>query len=162
MSVFANLRQFLYPPEFRINLIKSYDLTTILKVVANLPDKKLSVTISDESIRFLSDLCVSLWRLEKKLIKPGSDQPLEEMARAYSSLTSIWNALIQAGVTVREHTGLVNDSGLPISVIGYQEIPGISKPKIIETIKPTVYLQGNPVQYGEVIVGIPPSLGEMQ
>jgi len=162
MSVFASLRQFLYPPEFRINPIKSYDLNTILKVVANLPDKKLSTTISEESIRFLSDLSLSLWRLEKKMFKPGTDQPLEEMSHAYSSLASIWNSLIQAGVTVRDHTGLLYDSGLPLIVTDYQEIVGISKPKIIETIKPTVYLQGNPIQYGDVIVGITPRPGEMQ
>ncbi len=161
MSFFAGLRQFLYPPEFRINPLKPYDLNTILKVVANLPDKKLSETIGEESIRFLSDLSLSLWRLEKKMIKPGTDQPLGEMSRAYSSLASVWNSLIQAGVTVREYTGLLYDYGLPIVVTGYQEIAGVSKPKIIETVKPTVYLQGNPVQHGEVIVGIPPRLGEI-
>ncbi len=156
MSVFTSLRQFFYPPEFRINTIKPYDLNTILKVVANLPDKGLSSTISEESIRFLSDLSLCLWRLEKKMTKPGTDEPLEEMSNAFSSLTSVWNILIQSGVSVREHTGLVFDSGLPLKVIGYQEILGMSEPKIIETIKPTVYLHGNPVEYGEVIIGILP------
>lgn len=156
MGLFASLRQFLYPPEFRINPIKSYDLNTILKVVANLPDKGLSLTISEESIRFLSDLTISLWRLEKKMIKPGTDQPLEEMSHAYSSLASVWNILIQAGVSVREYTGIAYDPGLPLTVIDYQEISKIAEPKIMETIKPTVYLHGNPVQYGQVIVGTPP------
>ncbi len=160
MSIFVGLRQFLYPPEFRINPIKSFDLNTILKVVANLPDKGLSLTISEESIRFLSDLSISLWRLEKKMVKPGTDQPLEEMSHAYSSLASIWNILIQAGVSVREYTGLSYDPGLPLVAIGYQVITRISKPKIVETIKPTVYLHGNPVQYGEIIVGTPPRKDE--
>lgn len=158
MNILSSLRQLLYPPEFRISPVKSFDLNTILKVVANLPDKGISEVISEESLKFLSDLSVSLWRLEKKMIKPGTDQPLEKYSRAYTSLTSIWNALIQAGVTVREHTGLVFDPDLPLSVIGYQVVLEISEPKIIETIKPTVYLQGNPIQYGEVIVGIPPDL----
>lgn len=156
MSILAGLRQWLYPPEFRIYPVKSYDFNTILKVVANLPDKGLSSTINEESIRFLSDLSRSLWRLEKKMTKPGTDQPLEEMSRAYSSLTSIWNIIIQSGVSVREHTGLLYNSALPVEAIGYQEVLGISEPKIIETIKPTVYLHGNPVQYGEVVVGISP------
>lgn len=160
MSILAALRQFIYPPEFRINPIKPYDLNTILKVVANLPDKRLSSTISKESIRFLSDLSLSLWRLEKKMIKPGTDQPLEGMSRAYSSVTSIWNILIQTGLTVREHTGLLYNPSLPLMVIGYKEISGILEPKVIQTIKPTVYLHGNPVQYGEVIVGIPPRKDE--
>lgn len=155
MSVLSYLRQFMYPPEFRINPMKTYDLNTILKVVANLPDKGISTTISEESIRFLSDLSLSLWRLEKKMTKPGADQPLEGMSHAYSCLTSIWNILIQAGVTVREHTGLLYEPGLPLVVIGYQEILEISEPKIMQTMKPTVYLHGNPVQYGEVIVGLP-------
>ncbi len=155
MSVLAYLRQFMYPPEFRISPMKPYDVNTILKVVANLPDKGISATFSQESIRFLSDLSLSLWRLEKRMIKPGADQPLDEMFHAYSSLTSIWNILIQAGVTVREHTGLLYESELPLVVLGYQEILGVSEPKIIQTIKPTVYLHGNPIQYGEVIVGLP-------
>ena len=155
MSFFSCLRQFLFPPEFRITPIKSYDFNTILKVVANLPDKGISTTISEESIRFLCDLSLSLWRLEKKMTKPGAEQPLEGMSHAYTSLTSIWNILIQAGVTVREHTGLLYESRLPLTVMGYEEILGISEPTIVKTMKPTVYLQGNPVQYGEVIVGLP-------
>lgn len=155
MSILACLRQFMYPPEFRISPMKSYDVNTILKVIANLPDKGISTSISEESIRFLSDLSLSLWRLEKKMTKPGADQPLDEMTHAYACLTSIWNILIQAGVTVREHTGLLYESGLPLAVMGYEEIAGISEPTIIKTIKPAVYLHGNPVQYGEIIVGLP-------
>lgn len=155
MSVLSYLRQFIYPPEFRINSMKPYDLNTILKVVANLPDKGISTTISEESIRFLCDLSLSLWRLEKKMTKPGTDQPMEEMFHAYSCLTSIWNILIQSGVTVRDHTGLLYEPGLPLVIIEYQEISEISAPKIIRTIKPTVYLHGDPVQYGEAIVGLP-------
>lgn len=155
MNVLTCLRQFMYPPEFRINPMKPYDLNTILKVVANLPDKGLSTTISEESIRFLSDLSLSLWRLEKKMTKPGTDQPLDGMLHAYTSLTSIWNILIQAGVTVREHTGLLYEPRLPLAVMGYETISEISGPTIIKTMKPTVYLHGNPVQYGEVIVGLP-------
>lgn len=155
MNVLQSLRQFMYPPEFRISPMKPYDLNTILKVVANLPDKGLSTTISEESIRFLSDLSLSLWRLEKKMTKPGTNQPLDGMLHAYSSLTSIWNILIQAGVTVREHTGLLYEPGLPLAVIGYESNSEILEPTIIKTIKPTVYLHGNPVQYGEVIVGLP-------
>lgn len=156
MSIISGLRQYLYPPEFRIKPIKPYDLNTILKVVANLPDKGLSTTISKESISFLCDLSLCLWRLEKKLRKPGTDEPLDEMSNAYSSLASIWNILIQAGVTVREYTGLLFDSGLPLNVVGYQEEMGIIEPKILETIKPAVFLHGDPVQYGDVIVGISP------
>ena len=155
MSLSLGLRQFMYPPEFRIDPIKPYDLNTILKVVANLPDKEISTTFSAESIRFLSDLSLSLWRLEKKLTKPGTEQPLEGMSHAYSALTSIWNIVIQSGLTVREYTGLLYDPGLPVVVNGYEEISGISEPTIIKTIRPAVYLHGNTVQSGEVIVGLP-------
>lgn len=156
MSIISGLRQYLYPPEFRIKPIKPYDLNTILKVVANLPDKGLSTTISEESIRFLCDLSLCLWRLEKKMSKPGTDEPLDEMSNACSSLASVWNILIQSGVTVREYNGLLFDSGLPLNVVGYQEVMGIIEPKILETIKPTVFLHGDPVQCGDVIVGISP------
>jgi hypothetical protein len=156
MSLISSLRQFFYPPEFRIKPIKPYDLNTIMKVVANLPDKGLSSSISEESIRFLCDLSLCLWRLEKKTTKPGSDEPLDKMSNAYSCVSSVWNILIQAGVTVREYTGLLYDSGFPLNVVGYQEVTGISEPKVLETIKPTVFLHGEPVQYGAIIVGIPP------
>jgi len=159
MSFSAGLRQFMYPPEFRINPIKPYDLNTILKVIANLPDKGISTTFSAESIRFLSDLSLSLWRLEKKLTKPGTNQPLEGMSHAYSALTSIWNIVIQSGLTVREYTGLLYDPGLPVAVNGYEEIPEILESTIINTIKPAVFLHGNTVQPGEVIVGLPPKQG---
>ncbi len=155
MSLFSGWRQFLYPREFRITPLKLFDLNTILRLIANLPEKDVSDTTRTESLQFIIDFSLSLWRLQQKLMLPNTEQPLPEMRRAYNTLTSIWNSLIQAGISVREHNESLYHQGLSLSVAGYREVAGITQPIIVETIKPTVYLQDNPIYFGEVIVGIP-------
>lgn len=158
MGMFSSLRQLFYPPEFRIAPIKPLDLTTYLKVIANLLDKNdIPETTRQESIQFLIDLSISFWRLRKMLLKPGTAQPLGNMRNAYNSLVSPWNSLTQAGIMIRDHTNLPYDSGLSLTVISVKETTGLTEPKVIETVKPSIYFQGSPIFNGEVIVGVPVS-----
>lgn len=158
MSMFSSLRQLFYPPEFRIAPMKPLDLTTYLKVIANLLNKNgISQTTSEESLKFLIDLSIGFWRLRKTMLKPGTGQPLSNMRHAYNSLVSPWNSLTKAGIMIRDHTNLPYDSGLTLTVINFKETPGLTEPKVIETVKPSIYFEGNLVFNGEVIVGIPVS-----
>jgi hypothetical protein len=40
-----------------------------------------------------------------------------------------------------------------VSVIAYEPLPDLQRNTIIETIKPTVFYRGKPIQIAEVIVG---------
>jgi hypothetical protein len=110
-----------------------------------------------EHFRFLADVGTGLWRLRQKMVQPGTDRPLEEMRRAFRHLESVWDALTQAGMEIRDHTGEpVPEGGVyALKTVAFQPTPGISREKVIETIKPSIYYKDQMIQMGEVIVGTP-------
>lgn len=155
MGVFSGLRQFLYPREFRIAPLKPFDLTTFLKVIAHRSDKDAAQNVNSESIQFLNELSNSFWRLNKKMLLPGSGEPEQAMRHTYTALAFIWNALMQAGITMREYTDSPYNPELSLVVLSCQEVSGINEPRVIETVKPAIFLHQHLIQPGEVIVGVP-------
>ncbi len=89
------------------------------------------------------------------MVAPETGQPFEEMRRVYRDLESTWDTLTQAGVEIQDHTGCTYDPGEKLKVIAFQPMPECIFERVIETIKPTVYLQGRWIQMGEIIVGVP-------
>lgn len=108
--------------------------------------------------RLLADVCTGLWRLRGRMLKPDSDEPLDEMRRAYRHLQSVWDALRQAGIEIRDHTGeLVPEGGIyALKTIAFEPRPGFTRETVIETIRPSVYYRSETIQMGEVIIGTPP------
>jgi hypothetical protein len=92
--------------------------------------------------------------------QPGTDRPLDEMRRAYRHLESTWDALAQAGVEIIDHTGAPFDAGLAIKVLAYQPMPDLTRERVLETLKPSVYFKGERLQMGEVIVATPETSGD--
>ncbi len=153
----ASVRQLMYPEEFRIAPYEwPPELLSVFEKLMTLPENTLeSPNIMKENLSFFADVCTGLWRLRQKMLQMGTDRPLEEMRRAYRHLQSVWDALIQAGFEIQEHTGKLFDSGLSLKVIAFQPTPGIGREKVIETIKPSIYYKNESIQMGEVIVGTP-------
>jgi hypothetical protein len=119
------------------------------------PEAMVEPAIPEEWLRLLADVSTGLWRLRRRLIDSGTGQPREEMRRAYRDLQFTWDALLQAGVEILDHTGEPFDAGLSLSVLAYQPTEGIQREQVIETVKPTVYWNKQWIQMGEVIVGMP-------
>ncbi|MHB2149966.1 hypothetical protein ACX8XP_12980 [Calditrichota bacterium LG25] len=159
---FSKIRQFKFPKEFRIPPpTQPKDIISLIEVLNDQIQNLKQVDIKDinpndkEMNQFLADLATGLWRLKQKMIKSGTNQPLESMNRAYRHLESIWDTVVQVGVDIKDHTGDLFDSGMSIKVLAFQPTEGLSREKIIETIKPSVYLKNKRIQMGEVIVGTP-------
>jgi hypothetical protein len=108
-------------------------------------------------INLLSQLGTGLWRLKQKMVKPGTDEPLDEMRRAFRHLESTWDTLVQAGVEIQDHTGqAVPEGGVyALKAIAYEATPGLDREQVIETVKPSIYFRSQRIQMGEVIVGTP-------
>ncbi len=159
MSVRAEVRQMLFPREFRIPalppLLEAEDLLRTVRELSAAAGAARRESLDPGSLKLLADVGTGLWRLKQKMLRPGTDQPLEEMRRAYRHLESVWDALSQAGTEIQDHTGSPFDPGMAIRVISYQPTAGLAREKVIETIKPTIYYRGRTVQMGEVIVGRP-------
>ncbi|MFC5750687.1 hypothetical protein [Actinomadura rugatobispora] len=100
--------------------------------------------------RSLADVATSLWRLRTRVDR------MDDAPRAVvRHLETAWDALTDAGVEIKDHTGEPFDVGLAMSVVAYQPTPGLHREQIIETVRPGVYLGDHSIQMAEVIVGTP-------
>jgi hypothetical protein len=159
----GGLRQRMFPGEFRIPEAPwPEDTIAQLERIAEQITKHASAEKSREDLQssaghkaFLADVGTGLWRLRQKMTQPGTDKPLEEMRRAYRHFESVWDALERDGVKIYDHTGEDFDAGRSIKVLAYQPTAGLSRERVTETIKPTIYVNDERVQMGEVIVGTP-------
>ena len=105
--------------------------------------------------RFAAAVATGLWRMRNRMVEPGTDRPLPDLRPLFRHLEATWDALTSAGIEIQSHDGDIADPGLSLSVVAYQPTPGLDRDRIVETIRPTVYLGGRIIQQGEVIVGTP-------
>jgi hypothetical protein len=152
------MKQLKYPKEFRIYPVNPE--TASLKQIETLinelllhakkvPEAEVGAGVNKE---FLAEVSVGAWRLKKKMTDPANQQPLEEMKRAYRHLDSILLTLKNEGIEIQDHDGQKFDAGLSLKVLEYQETPGLESEYVLDTIKPSVYLSGERILMGEVIV----------
>ena len=159
INLLRNVRQWRYPKEFRIGEpVWSYDLLPALQRLSDaLSTPATSSSTLDETTyaRILADVATGLWRLRQRMLQPGTDEPREEMRRAYLSFESAWDALMEAGITIQDHTDSAFNAGLLLRVLAFQPTPGIVRETVIETVRPSIYYKQQLLQPGEVIVGTP-------
>ena len=159
LDLLSSLRQLRYPREFRIK--RTFWSPQILQawqeMGSHLPSAHEKSSVVDEAtyMRLLTEVTTNLWRLKQKMLQPGTEQPLEEMRSAYRSFEAAWNALMEAGIEVLDHTGSPFNSGMLLRVLAFQPTAGIAQETVIETIRPSIYYQQQNIQQGEVIVGTP-------
>jgi hypothetical protein len=156
------VHQLALPPEFRIALPRVQPLAVSRASESTSPDVDASArTVARPSHAIeegmLPDLCTGLWRLRRRMIDPETDRPLEEMRKPFRHLESVWDTLADAGVDIRDHTNepVPEYGSLGLSVLAYQPMPGFERERVIETVKPSVYVGGRLLQMGQVIVGTP-------
>ena len=158
MKTISRINQLLYPKEFRIlpmempfEALKQLEelLTTLSKSIHTDNNPSVDQVINKD---FLAEVSVGAWRLKKKMTDPKSGEPLNEMSRAYRHLESVFITLEKEGIEIQDHDGQSFDAGLSLKVLTYQPLPNIDKEFVYDTIKPSVYLNGERILMGEVIV----------
>lgn len=172
----ALLQRLALPVEFRVAAPTVQVPTAVVGSAANSAAESPSTNVEvplletgaspfvDESV--LPDLCTGLWRLRRRMIDPETDRPLEDMRKPFRHLESVWDTLADAGVDIRDHTNesVPEYGSIGLNVLAYQPMPGISRERVIETVKPSVYVGERLVQMGQVIIGTPekPSDGTVE
>ncbi len=106
-------------------------------------------------MRLQAEVLTGLWRMRGRLLKPGSNEPLEETKRAFRHFETAWDALANAGFRVEDYTRQPFRTGLNVDVLAYEEAPGLEAEIVLETVKPGVFYNDLLIQRGEVIVGTP-------
>jgi hypothetical protein len=156
-EIAAAFRQWRQPEEFRIGAEPWPD--EALRVLVDLAAARSTSTaaaaaepgdgggIAEQSV---ADIATSIWRLRGRL----AAQP-DGMRSVARHAESAWDALAQAGVEIRDHVNDPFDPGLALTVVAYQPTPGIDRDRVVEAIRPSIYLNDRPIQTAEVIVGTP-------
>jgi len=165
----GSLRQLMYPKEFRIEskrttaetleLLRQFLLREQSEPTQSLdPHAKAGLpTGADISDTTLSDLGTCLWRIRDRMIDRETGMPAEGNRRTFRHLQSAWDVLAQVGVRILDHTNeTVPEGGIySLKAVAYEPTSGLARETVIETVKPTIYLQDRMIQMGEVIIGTP-------
>ena len=72
-------------------------------------------------------------------------------------LDALRERLAAAGLVFQDHDGFVVDAGTVLDVVAWEERSDIERDVVVETVEPSVYCGGRPVQIGQVVVARPSS-----
>lgn len=157
--VIAQLRQWCYPPEFRIEAVSfSPELMTTLNEILSRIQSLVAVPEEDEKLlSIISELTIGLWRVRNRIrTLPDEGETVRRLKRV---MEAVWEVMEGNGIKVKEHTGEEYDEGMALEVLDTQIDPSLDRAKVIETVKPSVFLNGRLIQWGVVIVGKPHDKG---
>lgn len=109
--------------------------------------RQTTASTVDIDARALVEVGTAVWRLAAAAV-PGELR---------HHVDAVLDALTAAGVALRSHQNEPFDPGMALRVTAFQPVPGLARDEVIETLRPSVYLGGQLIALGEVIVGIPES-----
>jgi hypothetical protein len=132
-----------------------------LDSITQSPAPSPSLSRDSESIeRTMAILATQAWRMGNRLIDSDTKEARETLeSRDCRNVGRAWETimdeLLTFGVTIKDRTGENYDEGLPEKVVNGEPRAGLTHPRIIETLKPTIYLEQKIIQLGDIIVGLP-------
>ena len=109
--------------------------------------------------RALVVLGTEIWRARGKLPRNGEGTDARGLRLVETSLDKMAGALESLGLRHDDPSGRTWDERDPVKVLVFEETPGLTRPQVIEVVKPTLYLGESLLSAGEVVVGVPPGTG---
>ncbi len=111
---------------------------------------------ADAHEKALASIATNAWKAKARLKDVDSVEENGVLKRINGDLDRIWNVLVEdLGLEVKDHTGKDFDYGMALKVVTTQPTAGITKERVIETIKPTIYWKNKIIQIGEVVIATP-------
>ena len=158
MSVWDGLRQFKYPPAFRLPApvqgtrgATTEGIRELARLLQQAGGGATPARPVDDTGRSLGHLATLIWRLKEKAAR--LDRAIDRNLAL--AVDAAWAGLAKAGLEVKVHDGEPVTGGEAFHVLVYEPVDGLDREQVRETIKPTVFYQGVRVQDGEVVVGRP-------
>lgn len=162
----SRLRQLAVVRDFRVRPMETEALPILLadtlrdatssgdSVAPPVPSDRAPCSLDERS---LANLCTGVWRVRRRMIDSATGLPRDDMRMPFRHLESVWDTLLAAGVEIRDHTDepVPEYGSVALEILAYQPTSGLSRDKVIDTIKPSIYMDGRLMQMGQVIVGTP-------
>ncbi|MFJ9031533.1 hypothetical protein ACIRQP_24035 [Streptomyces sp. NPDC102274] len=157
------LAQLRHPPEFRVpppflEPAQAEWVTAVLAEAEAAEALAAQARTPDGAGRdALLGAAIGIWRALRKLDKGGGTGTLSaaDLRQVRRQVQTSRQALADDGLEIQEHDGMAFDSGLSLEVLVFQDEPGLTREVVLETVRPSVYLHGERIQMGQVIVGRP-------
>ena len=101
-----------------------------------------------------------LWRLETVVNDPENGEmktelSSQEMRKIANALDAIKQSIGELGIRIKDRCNEDFHPGLPDQVVTEEPREGISKERIIRTIRPTIFWNQTMVQRGEIDIAVP-------
>ena len=113
-------------------------------------------SVAEVELKTLASIATYTWKAKSRLENAGGVEQSEVLKRVSGDIGRIWKVLVyDLGLEIKGHTGDFFDYGLPLKVVTTQPTAGITKERVIETIKPTIYWRNKIIQMGEVVIATP-------
>ena len=115
------------------------------------------IDTSIASPEMITAFAIEIWRLEKRLnkIKDVMNEKIGvDSNSVFDQIQRIKDLLAKYEVEIKEHTGESYNDGMSLRAIHFEVDENMPKGKmqVIETVQPSIYLKGNVILHGSVVV----------
>jgi hypothetical protein len=135
------------------------DLLDVLMRQAGAPERREpggdGAAFAEGLVKAIAAISTHAWRAMGKATDPATKEVKGEYRSIHRHIEGIFECLKDLGVEVQDHTGAAFDYGLPLKVVTTQPTAGLTKERVAETIKPTIFWRGQIIQMGEVVIATP-------
>ena len=148
-------------PRFIIEIpnVPPPDPAQLAEAITQTQPAKVEVTI--HFLKNLVAVATNTWRSKSRLADPMTGEPREENKRVFRHIEAIERSLAEMGFEIKDHTNDTYDQGQALKVVATETQIGISRPRVKETLLPTIFFESRIVQHGEVVVAVPNTEGQL-
>jgi hypothetical protein len=113
-----------------------------------------TVILQERHRKVLCLMATETWRLQRKIDRLPIECSLEDLAGISASVNRMESGLRDIGIECREYTNQPYDPGMHLTVLAYEQVEGMQETRemVLQTIAPSVFLGGQLIQQGEVVV----------
>lgn len=138
------------------NILESVALVMTAKPTRRAEKSREDSGMAEVEIKTLAAIATYAWKSKSRLKDAGSVEDGGILSRVNGDIGRIWKVLVDdLGLEIKDHTEEVFDYGMPLKVVTTQPTADITKERVIETIKPTIYWRNKIIQRGEVVIATP-------
>jgi len=104
------------------------------------------------SVKDITELAVSIWRLEKKYMDISDSLQDTQKSGLDNSISRLKRYLVTNDIDVVDFTGQKYNEGLNIDILASEDDLSVDEPIIKETVEPTVMCRGQIIKKAKVIL----------